>query len=80
MFVLPTVADFIFMATESVFIDAPSCISTIVEMHPDVLVDLLVVLAVMFSAVASSSTLEGLPVVTVLVSEATWVAIGSWHG
>ena len=51
--------DFIFLATESAFVDAPSCISTIVEMHPDVLVDLLVVLAVMFSVITPSSTLGG---------------------
>jgi len=51
------VADFIFMATKSAFVNAPSCISTIVEMHPDVLVDLLVMLAVMFGAITPSSTL-----------------------
>ena len=59
MYVLLTAADFIFMATKSAFVDAPSCISMIVEMHPDVLVDLLVMLAVMFSAIAPSSTLGG---------------------
>ena len=46
-------------------------------MHSDVLVDLLIALAVMFNAVAPRSTLEGLPVVVVLVGEATWAAIGS---
>ena len=74
------VADFIFMATESAFVNAPSCISMIVEMHPDVLVDLLVMFAVMFGAVAPSSALERLPIVAVLVGEATWAAIGSWRG
>ena len=59
MFVLLTAADFVFMATESAFVDASSCILTIVEMHPDVLVDLLVVLALMYGAIASSSTLGG---------------------
>ena len=59
MFVLLTVADFIFMATESAFVDTSSCISAIVEVHPDVLVDFLVVLAMMFGAVAPSSTLGG---------------------
>ena len=52
MFVLLTVVDFIFMATESAFVDAPSCISMIVEMHPNVLVDLLVVLVRVFDMVA----------------------------
>jgi len=35
------------------------------------------VLAVMFNAVAPSSTLVGLPIVVVLVGEVTWAAIGS---
>ena len=65
------------MATEAVFVDTLSCISEIVEVHPDVLVDLLVVLAVMFNAVAPSFALEGLPIVTVLVGEVTWAVIGS---
>ena len=73
-------AYFFFMATEAAFVDISSCISEIVEVHSDVLVDLLVGLAMMFNAVAPSSALEGLPVVAVLVGEATWVAIGSWHG
>ena len=59
------------MATEVVFVDTSSCISEIVEVHPDVLVDLLVVLAVMFGVVAPSSALEGLPVIAALVGEAT---------
>ena len=59
------------MVTKAVFIDTSSHISEIVEVHSDVLVDLLVVLAVMFDAVAPSSTLEELPVVAVLVGEAT---------
>ena len=73
-------AAYFFMVTEMEFVDTSSCISEIVEVHSDVLVDLLVVLALIFDAVAPSSTLEGLPVVAVLVGEATWVAIGSWHG
>ena len=75
MLILLTAAYFVFMVTEAVFVDTSSCISEIVEVHPDVLVDLLVVLAVMFSAVAPSSTLEGLPIIA--VSEATLAAIGS---
>ena len=77
MLVLLTAAYFFFMATEAAFIDTSSCISKIVEVYSDVLVDLLVVLAVMFDAVAPSSALEGLPVVAVLVGEATWAAIRS---
>jgi len=65
------------MVTETVFIDTSSCISKIVEVHLDVLVDLLVRLAVMFNVVAPSSALEGLPIIAVLVGEATWAAIGS---
>ena len=64
------------MATEAAFIDTSSCISKIVEVHSDIQVDLLVVLAMMFNAVAPSSTLEGLPIVEVLVGEATLAAIG----
>ena len=64
---------FIFMVTEAAFIDTSSCISEIVEVH----LDFLVGLAVMFNAVALSSTLEGLPVVMALIGEATWAAIGS---
>ena len=70
-------AYFFFMATEAAFVDTSLCISEIVEVHPDVLVDLLVVLVVIFGVVAPSSTLEGLPVIAVLVAKATLVAIGS---
>jgi hypothetical protein len=49
--------------------------SMIVEMHSNVLVDLLVVLAMMFDVIAPSPTLGGLPVVAVLVDEATLVAV-----
>ena len=80
MLILLAAAYFIFMATKAAFVDTSSCISEIVEVHSDILVDLLVRLVVMFNAVAPSSALEGLPIVTVLVGEATWAAIGSWHG
>ena len=73
-------AYFFFMMTKAAFVDMSSCISDIVEVHSDVLVNLLVVLAVMFDAVAPSSTLEGLPIIAVLVGEVTWVAIGSLRG
>ena len=68
------------MVTKAAFVDMLSRISEIVEVHSDVLVDLLVMLAVMFNGVAPSSTLEGLPIVAVLVDEATWVVIGSLRG
>ena len=77
MLVLLTAAYFFFMVIEAAFVDTSSCISEIVEVHSDVLVDLLVGLAMMFNAVAPSSALEGLLVVAVLVGEATWAAIGS---
>ena len=77
MLVLLTAVYFFFMATEASLVDTSSCISEIIEVHSDVLVDLLVMLAVMFDVVAPSSTLEGLPVVVVLVGEATLAAIGS---
>ena len=80
MLVLLVAAYFVFMATEAAFVDTSSCISKIVEVHSDVLVNLLVVLAMMFIAVAPSSALEELPIVAVLVGEATWAAIGSWRG
>ena len=58
MLVLLTVAYF-FMAAEAALVDTSSCISEIVEVHSDVLVDLLVILAVMFNVVTPSSALEG---------------------
>jgi hypothetical protein len=79
LLVLLTAAYF-FMAIEAAFVDTSSCISEIVEVHSDVLVDLLIVLAVMFDVVAPSSALEELPIITVLVSEATLVVIGSCRG
>ena len=80
MLVLLAVVYFFFMATEAAFVDTSSRISEIVEVHSDVLVDLLVVLARVFDAVAPSSPLEGLSVVVVLVCETTWAAIRSWRG
>ena len=71
---------YFFMVTKAAFVDTSSCISEIVEVHSDILVDLLVGLVVMFNAVAPSSALKGLPVVAVLVGEATWAAIGSCGG
>ena len=80
MLVLLAAAYFFFVATKATLVDTSSCVAEIIEVHSDVLVDLLVVLAVMFNAVAPSSTLEGLPIVAVLVDEATWVVIGSLRG
>ena len=77
MLILLAAVYFFFMVTEMAFVDMSSCISKIVEVHLDVLVDLLVRLAVMFNVVAPSSALEGLPIIAVLVGEATWAAIGS---
>ena len=42
MLVLLAVAYFVFMATKEAFVDTLSCILEIVEVHSDVLVDLLV--------------------------------------
>ena len=80
MLVLLAAAYIFFMATEATFVDTSLRIPEIIEVHSDVLVDLLVGLTVMFNAVAPSSALEGLPVIAVLVGEATWAAIRSWHG
>ena len=68
------------MVTEAALIDTSSCVSEIIKVHSDVLVNLLVMLAKVFNTVAPSSPLEGLPVIAVLVGEATWAAIGSWRG
>ena len=57
MLVLQVTTYFFFMATEAMFVDTSSHISEIVEVHLDVLVDLMVVLAVMFDVVALSSAL-----------------------
>ena len=59
MLVLLAAAYFVFKVTEAAFVDTSSCISEIVEVHSDILIDLLVMLAVMFGAVAPSSALEG---------------------
>ena len=77
MLVLLAVAYFFFMMTKAAFVDMLSCISEIVEVHSNILVDLLVGLAVMFNAVAPSSALEGLPIIAALVGEVTWAAVGS---
>ena len=58
MLVLLAAAYFLFVATEAAFIDMSSCISKIVEAHSNVLFDLLVVLAMVFSVVAPGSPLE----------------------
>ena len=73
-------AYFFLMETEAVLVDTSSCITEIIEVHSDVLVDLLVVLAKVFDAVAPSSPLEGLSIIAVLVGETTWAAIRSLRG
>ena len=80
MLILLTAVYFFFMATKAALVDMLSHVSEIIEVDSDVLVDLLVVLARVFNAVAPSSPLEGLSIVTVLVDETTWAAIRSWHG
>ena len=54
---LPYSFSYSFMATEAMFVDMSSCISEIVEVHSDVLVDLLVGFVMMFNAVADESRL-----------------------
>ena len=51
-------AYFIFMVTEAMFLDKPSCISEVAEVYLSVLFDLLVVLAMVFDTVAPGSPLE----------------------
>ena len=43
------------MATKAALIDTSSCVSEIIKVHSDVLVDLLVMLVKVFDAVAPSS-------------------------
>ena len=70
-------AYFFFMVAEATLVDMSPCVSEIIKVHLDVLVDLLVVLVKVFGAVAPSSPLEGLPIIVVLVDEATWALIRS---
>ena len=49
---------FIFMVTEVALLDTLSCILEVAEVHSSVLFDLLVVLAMVFGAVAPGSPLE----------------------
>ena len=71
MLVLLTAAYFFFMAIEAALVNMSSHVSEIIEVRSDVLVNLLVVLARVFDAVAPSSPLKGLSVVAVLVGETT---------
>ena len=71
MLILLTAAYFFFMVTKAALVDTLSCISKIIEVHSDVLVDLLVMLARVFDVVAPSSPLEGLSIIAVLVGETT---------
>ena len=80
MLILLAAACFFFMTTKAAFVDMSSRILEIVEVHSYVLVDLLVVLAKVFDAIAPSSPLEGLSIIAVLVDETTWAAIRSWSG
>ena len=82
MLVLLAAAYFFFMATEATFVDVSLCISEIVDVCSDVLVDFLVVLVRVVNVVAPSSPLERLSIIAVLVSEMTLAgaAIRSWRG
>ena len=51
-------AHFIFMATEATLLDMMSCIPKVAEMHSSILFDLLVVLAMVFSAMSLGPPLE----------------------
>ena len=49
---------FVFVATEATLLDTPSCLSEVAEVHSSILFDLLVVLAMVFGAVAPGSPLR----------------------
>ena len=51
-------AYFVFMVTEATLLDTSSCIPEVAEVHSSVLFDLLVMLAMVFGAVAPGSPLE----------------------
>ena len=55
MLVLLAAMYFFFMATKVVLVDTSSCVLEIIEVHSDVLVDLLVMLVKVFDVVAPSS-------------------------
>jgi len=75
-------AAYFFMARETTLVDMTSCISKIVDVRLDVLVDFPVVLARVIDVVAPSSPMERLSIIAVLVGEMTsaGAAIRSWHG
>ena len=79
MLVFLTAAYFFFMARKTALVDTSSCVSKIVEVRSDVLVDFLVVLARVVDAV---HPLERLSIIAVLVGEMTLAgaAIRSWRG
>ena len=52
-------AYFVFMVIEVTLLDTPSCIPKVAEVHSSVLFDLLVVLAMVFGAVAPGSPWRG---------------------
>ena len=56
MLVLLVVTYFFFMATEATFLDTSLCIPEVAEVHSDVPVNPLVMLAKVFNAIAPSST------------------------
>ena len=58
MLILLVAAYFFFMVTEATLLDTTSCIPEVAEVHSNVLFDLLVVLVMVFGAVAPGSPLE----------------------
>ena len=59
MLVLWVAAYFIFKVTEATLLDTPSCIPEVAEVHSSILFDLLVVLAMVFVAMAPGSPKRG---------------------
>jgi len=57
LLILLAAAYFFFMATEATLLDTPSCIPEVIEVHSSILFDFLVVLAMVFGAVAPGSPL-----------------------
>ena len=52
LLVLLAVMHFVFVATKATLLDTPSRISEVAEVHPSILFDLLVMLAMVFSVMA----------------------------
>ena len=70
------------MATEASLVDTSSCVSKIVDVLSDIMVDFLVELVRVVDMVPPSNPLEGLSIIMILVGEMTsaGAAIRSWGG